>query len=72
MASEDEKGRVRHAIDEVFNKGNTNALDDIMASDIVYHQPPGPDLKGLEAYRQFFTDLRKAFPDFHYLFSAGA
>jgi predicted ester cyclase len=66
MAAKDEKTRIRHAIDEVFNKGNMIALDDIMATDIVYHQPPRPDLKGLEAYKQFFTDLRKAFPNMQY------
>jgi predicted ester cyclase len=66
MAPEDEKTKVRHAIDEVFNKGNMNALDEIAAPGIVYHQPPRPDLKGLDAYKQFFTDLRKAFPDMQY------
>lgn len=63
MASEDLKTTTKRAWDEAFHKGNVNALDEIVAPDMVHHQPPGPDLKGLAAYKQMVADMRKAFSD---------
>jgi predicted ester cyclase len=67
MTSEEWKARVRHAIDEIA-KGNVDALDEFTAPDFVLHQPPGPDLKGLEAYKQLFRDQLKAYSDFQFTF----
>jgi len=66
MTSEDEKTKARRVINEVFNKGNVNALDEIVAPDIVYHVPPGPDIEGLAAYKQHMSDLRKALSGFQF------
>lgn len=67
MTPEEQKARVRHTMDEVL-KGNVNALDEVVAPDFVIHSPPGPDLKGLEAYKQFHRDMRSAYPDLRFTF----
>ena len=43
-----------------------NALDAIVAPDIVYHIPPRPDVKGLAAYKQYMADPRKALSGFQF------
>ena len=50
-------------IEEAWNKGNLNALDGLFATDYVYHNIPFPDMKGLDAYKQFITQNRTAYPD---------
>ncbi len=66
MSKEEQKAKVRRAIDEAFNKGNLNAMDEVVASNVVFHQPPMPDVKGLEAYKGILATLRKAFSGFQF------
>jgi predicted ester cyclase len=68
MAPEDHKTKVHRVWDEVWNKGNVNALDEIADPDIVCHQPPGPDINGLAAYKQHMAGLRRAFSSFEFTF----
>ena len=63
MSIEEQKAKVRRAVDEAWNKGNLNALDEIVASNVVIHEPPRPDVKGLEAYKQQIANIRKGFSD---------
>lgn len=52
------------AENEAWMKGNVNALDEVDASDVVYHlQPPVPDVKGLDGHKQYIVAARKAFTD---------
>lgn len=57
------KANVRLEIDEAYNKGNLDVLDDIYSPDVVYHLPPNPDVVGLEAYKQYITAQRTGYPD---------
>ena len=41
MTTDDEKTKRLRTVEEVFNKGNVDALDEITAPDIVYHVPHG-------------------------------
>jgi steroid delta-isomerase-like uncharacterized protein len=50
---------------EAWNTGNLDMLDEVFASDSVYHVPPFPDLPSLEAHKQFIADSRRSYPDFH-------
>ena len=52
---------------EVFNEGRLDVLGELVAPDYVDHAavPPGWPA-GLEGLRKFVTELRTAFPDFHY------
>jgi steroid delta-isomerase-like uncharacterized protein len=65
--SEQNKAMVRRAIDEVWNRGNYAAVDDLVASDIVIHaSTPAGEIHGPDGIRQFYSALRKAFPDLHF------
>jgi steroid delta-isomerase-like uncharacterized protein len=51
--------------EEAFNRGDVDALDELVADDFVEHDPmPGmsPDREGLKA---MIRGLHAAFPDFH-------
>ncbi len=63
MSVEELKATIRRVLDEAFNKGNLDVLDELYVADCVYHLPPFPDIKGLEAFKQFIINLRNAFPD---------
>ena len=48
-----------------WHEGEFDALDEFLAEDLVYHQPPMIEVTGLEAYKQYMADVRAAFPDVH-------
>jgi steroid delta-isomerase-like uncharacterized protein len=61
------KAVVLRDIEEVWNRGNYDSLDELVASDIVIHSPaPGGDIHGPEGIRQYYGALRAAFPDLHF------
>ncbi|MSQ22543.1 MAG: ester cyclase [Dehalococcoidia bacterium] len=65
--SEQNKAVLRRFIEEVFNKGNTAAVDQLVAPDFVNHNPlPGatPDREG---FKRGIAMLRAAFPGLHYI-----
>ncbi len=49
-------------IEEVWNQGKLDALDDIVSNDIVIHVA-GRDIKGIENFKKFILGYRNAFPD---------
>ena len=53
----------QRVVDEAWNQGKFDVLDEQFAADFVYHQSPQPDVVGLEAYKQFINGNRAAFPD---------
>jgi len=57
------KARVRLEINEAYNKGNLDVLDDMYSPDVLYHLTPYPDVVGLEAYKQYITAQRTSYPD---------
>lgn len=63
--SEQNKRLVRHAIEEVWNKGNYDAVDQLVSSDFVIHGSQG-DIHGPAGTKQSFRALRTAFPDLHF------
>ena len=59
---------VQNAVEEVWNKGNYGTLDELVTSDIVIHSSTlGEDIHGPEGVKQFYTILRAAFPDIHFM-----
>jgi predicted ester cyclase len=66
MSTEELKPKVRRIVDEAFNKGNLNAMDEIVTAGVILHRPGLPDIKGLEAYKQTIADLRKTYSDFNF------
>ena len=63
MQAEELKAAINLIIEEAYNKGNLEVLDEHVASDFVYHIVPYPDIEGLEARKQFIKDIRSAYPD---------
>jgi len=52
--------------DEVWNKGQASAIDELLGKDAVIHglnDPSGKPVTGTEAFKKFHTQFRSAFPD---------
>ena len=66
MSIEHNKALVRRFYDEVWNKGNLDAADDIFAGDYIRHDlRPGNPLTGPAGQKKIAADFRAAFPDLH-------
>ena len=63
---EELKARFLRVVDDAWNKGNLEALDELHADGYVEHMIPlAPDVVGLDAFRQLVAHTRTAYPDFH-------
>jgi steroid delta-isomerase-like uncharacterized protein len=61
MTSEENKARLLRYIDEVWNQGNMEAIDDFLSPEFIQHVPGvSPGRVGV---KQFFTMLHSAFSD---------
>ena len=60
MTSEGLKASIKHAMEETWNSGNLNGLDDVYTDDFVVHMFSSPDISGLAAYKQYIKDLSDA------------
>lgn len=65
MSIEQNKAVARRLIEEVFNRGNIDLVDELIAPDFVEHEemPPGTPA-GREGNKAATIMLRSAFPDF--------
>jgi predicted ester cyclase len=64
--SEENKALMRRMYEEIHNKGNMAAVDELVAANFVDHNAPDPGLPpGPEGIKQTFTMFHNAFPDFH-------
>ena len=55
---------LRRWIDEAINKGQVDVLDELAASDYVYHGP-GQEIHGVAEFKQLLSGFLTAFPDLH-------
>lgn len=62
--TEENKAIVRRHIEELVNKRNLDALDDV-ATDVVWHDAPPGLAPGREGMKQWLTIFGPAFPDWH-------
>lgn len=58
------KAQAQQSVKRVWNEGQFDTLDVDYAPDFIRHNPPNDDLIGIEAFKQYITALRTAFPDF--------
>jgi steroid delta-isomerase-like uncharacterized protein len=65
MSIEQNKEIASRMHEEVVNQKNLSALDDCVAADVVWHEPPPGLAPGMEGFKQFFPMLYAAFPDWH-------
>jgi steroid delta-isomerase-like uncharacterized protein len=56
---------VCRAVEEVWNRGNFDILEDLVTTDIVIHMSP-ENIYGSEGIKQFYSMLRESFPDIHF------
>lgn len=60
--SERNKAQIRRVIEEIYNRGDLTAVDELAASEMVIHAASG-DIVGREGVRQYVAALRTGFPD---------
>ena len=63
MSLEELKAKIRWAGEEAWLKGNLDALGEVYAVDYIWHRPPFPDSKGLEAAKESMAGTRSASSD---------
>jgi steroid delta-isomerase-like uncharacterized protein len=50
--------------EEIWNRGNLDAVHELLAPDFVFHTPASPEpVRSPEGYRDFVSAMRDAFPD---------
>ena len=65
--AEQNKTLVRRAVEEIWNQGNYDKVEEFVSHDFVVHAAtPDKEVHGPEGATQFFIQLRKAFPDIHF------
>ena len=62
MSSEKNRALARRFIDECWNQGKVDVIDDLLAPDHVHHFPDG-DIEGADNIKEFILKMRIAFPD---------
>src|SRR5438132_2457508 len=65
MAVQDNKNLVRQYFEEIWNRGDLDAIDRLFSPDFVRHGPAleGGDLRGPEGMKQLVRMYRTSFPD---------
>jgi steroid delta-isomerase-like uncharacterized protein len=66
MSTEENKALARRVIEQMFNEGNLDVADELLALDYVDHDPSLPeDVHGPEGFKQYVGMYRSAFSDLH-------
>jgi steroid delta-isomerase-like uncharacterized protein len=60
------KALVRRYMEEVWNQGLLDSVDELFAPDSHFYAPHSGEFRGLPARKEFVGALRAAFPDVHY------
>lgn len=67
MSTEENKAVVRRWEDDLWSQGKLAIVDEIVASNIVLHDPISPgEIRGPEGLKQWVALIRAAFPDLHF------
>lgn len=66
MAAEQNTALARRLIDEAWNEGNLDVVDEIVAAEYVHHDPSTADVgTGPDRFKRLIDLQRRAFPDLH-------
>ena len=65
MSVEDNITVIKRIVDEVWNKGNTSVLSELLAPEYAWLTPEGRTLEGPSGYERLVNIIRTAFPDRH-------
>ena len=63
MSVEENKTDTRRAIEEFWNQGKIELLDEFWAPNYINHDPTNPEVRDLEGFKQWVIAARAAFPD---------
>jgi len=66
MSIEENKTIKRRIWEELLNGGRTEKIDELIATNYVYHGPGGHEIKGIEGLKKFITWLHTSFPNIHF------
>jgi steroid delta-isomerase-like uncharacterized protein len=67
--SEQNKAISRRLVEEAFNEGKLDVIDELVAPDFVNHDPSDPnEIRGPEGLKEFVRTYRSAFPDIRVTF----
>jgi steroid delta-isomerase-like uncharacterized protein len=56
----------RRIFEDVWNRKNLGAIDELIAADYVHHDANSPTASGIDGYKQFVNYYMNAFPDAHF------
>jgi predicted ester cyclase len=65
MTLEDNKAIVRRVFDEIYNQGNYDVADELIAPDYTSHNGGSHTLVGVEGVKKSASQQRHTFPDLH-------
>jgi steroid delta-isomerase-like uncharacterized protein len=63
MSVEERKAIVRWGLEELWNEGNLDVIDEALAADAIVHDVLSGDVHGPEGLRRLMAAWRAAFPD---------
>ena len=63
MSAEKNKQLVENMVEEIWNQGNFDNIDEYFTEDTVEHNPYG-DVEGTEGIRQFLTAIHNTYDDY--------
>ena len=66
MSAEENKALFRRAYEELWNRGNLSAADELIAPDFINHAASADSNRGPESMRASVAWARNAFPDLHF------
>jgi steroid delta-isomerase-like uncharacterized protein len=61
------KDLIRRAVEEIWNQGNYSNLERFVSRDFTVHLSNDEKIQGVEGIKQFFSELRNAFPDIRFV-----
>lgn len=56
----------RRIFEDVWNRKNLSAIDDLISADYIHHDANSPAASGIDGYKQFVNYYMSAFPDAHF------
>jgi steroid delta-isomerase-like uncharacterized protein len=68
MSPEENTAIARHYLEEVWNKGNVAILDEVLATDYVFHDAAGSMVRDIGTLKRNIAAWRTACPDFYITF----
>ena len=65
MSVDKNKAVARRYLEEIWNRGDLTAAEEMLTPTFVFHSPTGT-VEGLEAFKKYVGGVRTIFPDLHF------